>query len=122
MITLFCACTATKPKGYIDKNEIYLEYIFYKSLQYAYNNDSLFMNDASAGVLMDLSGFSILGELGDYLDNEAKRRADKIEPHELLDYRGKKPIFIDLLGYYENKELSKKILKEIKLIRRKGRY
>ena len=51
-----------------------------------------------------------------------KRRADKIERNELLDYRGKKPIFIDLLGYYENKELSKKILKEIKLIRRKGRY
>ena len=26
------------------------------------------------GVLMDLSGFSILGELGDYLDNEAKKK------------------------------------------------
>ncbi len=122
MIALFITGCFSKPVGYIDKNEIYLNYIFYESLRIAYNNDTVFLSDATPGVYMDLSGFTILEDLGDFLKNEAKRRANAIEPVEKEDYNGKKATFFRLLENYNDKELSKKILKEIRDIRRKRGY
>ncbi len=122
MIALFITGCFSKPVGYIDKNEIYLNYIFYESLRIAYNNDTVFLSDATPGVYMDLSGFTILEDLGDFLKNEAKRRVGTIEPIEIWDYQGKKATFKELLGLYNDKKLSKKIVKEINEIRRKRGY
>ncbi len=122
MIALFITGCFSKPVGYIDKNEIYLNYIFYESLRIAYHNDTVFLSDATPGVYMDLSGFTILEGLGDFLKNEAQRRANAIEPVEIEDYNGKKATFFELLENYNDKKLSKKIVKEINEIRRKRGY
>ena len=119
MITISTSSCMTKHTGSINKNEIYLDYIFYKSLELAYNNDTIFNKDASASALMDLSGFTIIEELGDYLNIEAERRVNELEPSEYPDYVRKKFIFYDLLKSYNDEKLSKKILKEIKAIRKK---
>ncbi len=122
LITVFITSCFSKPVGYIDKNEIYLNYIFYESLRIAYHNDTVFLSDATPGVYMDLSGSSIEYELGDFLKNEAQRRANAIEPVEIEDYNGKKATFFRLLENYNDKKLSKKIVKEINEIRRKRGY
>ncbi|TXH59941.1 MAG: hypothetical protein E6Q89_01570, partial [Bacteroidia bacterium] len=97
ILIFFVSCKAYRETGKVDINNIYLDYIFYKSLNYAYKNDSIFINDISSSVYMDLSGSSILEELGEFLDSEEKRRASSVEPIDYIDYEGKNSTFYDLL-------------------------
>lgn len=103
----------------ISKNDkLYLDFIFYRSLYYAYNQDTIFLNDASEGVYMDLSGFTITGKLRTFLEAEAKKRASDVVPIEISDYNGRKSVFKDLLDKYNDEKLSYNIIKEINIIRK----
>ncbi len=109
-LLVFLGCSVGKS---IETKQVYLDYIFYRSLYYAYNQDTSFLNDASEGVYMDLSKFSITGNLRNFLEAEAKKRAEEILPIDIIDYGEKKSIFKDLLDKYNNKQLSNEILKKI---------
>lgn len=98
--------------------DVLRDYVFFICLQKGYGNDPVFLKDMSPGLYNDLSDFEMAHfDTDKKLDSIATKMVASIEPAQLADYEGKKPIFAQCLRFYKSKELKvaiRKVLKEAK--------
>ncbi len=89
------------------------DYVLYKSLIIAFDNDSIFKKDATIGVYFDLASPEIRAAKG-YLDDVAEKRVKELSPIEIEDYEGKSAIFKELINMYNNPKNKNILAKGIK--------
>ncbi|MFD2145536.1 T6SS amidase immunity protein Tai4 family protein [Mucilaginibacter antarcticus] len=92
---------------------IYRDYVLYKCIIRAFDNDPVFSKDISLSVYNDVAKYPLgAGLVGRKLDSLAVIKVNSIKPSIIADYEGKKAIFMQCLDYYN----SKKLRDEIKVI------
>ncbi|MBV4356353.1 T6SS amidase immunity protein Tai4 family protein [Pinibacter aurantiacus] len=110
MVALVVGCASSK-NNEIRLSSVYKDYVFYKCIQEAFPNDSIYNKDISETVLMEMSNYAIMKERSGKMDSIAKAFVNSIQPTQIADYENKKPLFLRCLEFYKSKELDKFVKK-----------
>lgn len=108
---LLTQCSSSKSDG-PHKYQDYKGYALCSCLEYGYKRTGIVLDDPSASVIMNLSGYSMPLQLKQLIDSAAKSSADSILILQPSDYGGKLPIILGCLKFYKSKELKKLIKKQ----------
>jgi hypothetical protein len=119
LILIGCS-TSREFKEPMKMTQLYRDYVLYRCIVLGFDNDSIFLKDATPGVYGDFSGYTIAGgPIGIRLDSLARQKVASLKPIEIPDYEGRKSIFMNCINYYNRKELKRDIKKISKLLKKK---
>ncbi|RZK68409.1 MAG: hypothetical protein EOO85_24425 [Pedobacter sp.] len=94
--------------------KLYRQYVLQQCMYHGYEQDSVFHKDISLSIINDISDYPTLNSHGRMLDSLVVRKLKSIEPTTIPDYEDNKPIFLDIVEYYDSKELKKDVWRILK--------
>ena len=114
VVTTFVACSSSsKLKG----NRQYLkEYAFCKCFQFASDDTSYFINDASLSMYADLANYN--NTAYEKIDSLVSRNVSTFPPNIIADYENKKAVFWNCFKFYKSNQLDSAVKKMDKESRR----
>ena len=86
------------------KREWLKDYALCCCLLYASKRDTLISNDISFSIYREISNYGD-DDVYKTIDSVSKKAASKIEPTQIADYNGKKPLLKGCIEYYNSMEL-----------------
>lgn len=94
--------------------KLYRQYVLFQCMYHGYEKDSVFHKDISLSIINDISDYPTLNSHGRMLDSLVSKKLKSIEPTTIPDYGDAKPIFFDIVNYYDSKELKKDVWRILK--------